>query len=113
MGQKFVKSIILYALLGILCFVNIRQLWKFSLLFLGLAAFYSWLAYKHWDDEPDMADKLKSNAKKGIFNLLTGKEKKERKQKYQEFLSELNSEFTDDFDEIDDYDEEDDDEDDE
>jgi len=106
MGQKYIKSIILYAVLGLLCFVNIGQLWKFALIFFGLAGFYFWLAYKHWNDEPDVTDKLKSGAKKGIVSMLTRKNRKERKQKYQNFLSELNSEFgTDDFDELDDYDE--------
>ncbi len=102
MGQKFVKNIILYAVLGVLCFVDFGRLWKFSLLFFGLAGFYLWLAYKHWNDEPNIADRLKEKAKGGIISGLTHnrKEKKERKQQYHDFLAQINEEF-----DMEDYDE--------
>ena len=94
MGQKYIKSIILYAVLGVLCFFNIRQLWTFALIFLGLTVFYVWLTYRHWNDEPDMTDRLKEAAKRSVMNgMKSGKSRKERKEQYQAYLSDIEDEF--------------------
>lgn len=108
MGQKYIKNIILYGGLGLLCIVNIEQLWKVMLIFFGLATFYVWLAYRHWNDEASTADKVKDKVKQGILSGLmkSGKEKRERKEQYQNYLSEIEKEFSMEEFEDDEYDDE-------
>ena len=62
MGKKYIKNIILYAGMGMLCMVNLRQLWQVMLIFFGLTAFYVRLAHRHWNDELGMTDKMKQGA---------------------------------------------------
>lgn len=92
MGKKYIKNIILYAGMGMLCMVNLRQLWQVMLIFFGLTAFYVWLSHRHWNDELGMTDRMKQGALDKLKQKQT--EKKIRKEEYQEFMAEIEEEFS-------------------
>lgn len=91
MGRKYIKSIVLYTLCGAVCFTNIGRLWMFALLFFALVVFYVWLAYRHWNDAPDLTETVKQ----GIFEKMRSRktDKLARQEQYRAYMSEIEKEF--------------------
>lgn len=91
MGRKYIRNIVLYILCLAVCFMNIGVLWIFALLFLALTVFYVWLAYRHWNDAPDMTETVRQ----GIIEKIRSRkaDRYARKEHYRSYMSEIEKEF--------------------
>lgn len=63
----------------------------FALLFFALVVFYVWLAYRHWNDAPDLAETVKQ----GIFEKMRSRkmDKIAKREEYRAYMSEIEKEF--------------------
>ena len=91
MGRKYIKSIVLYTVCGVVCFTSISRLWTFALLFFALDVFYVWLAYRHWNDAPDQTEIVKQSIFEKIRSRKTNK--LIRQEQYRAYMSEIEKEF--------------------
>lgn len=71
--------------------MNIGRLWMFALLFLALDVFYIWLAYRHWNDAPDLTETVKQSVFEKMRSRKT--DRLARKEEYRAYMSEIEKEF--------------------
>lgn len=110
--KKDVKTCLLYGLIILLTFVNIKSMFLITILFAGLLVWQIYLTNKHMEQDAAAEERRRELGipdKRAFTGKKTRKQKREddalRKQQYEEYLESVEEEYAD-FD-VDDYGEED------
>lgn len=91
---KWLKNVIIYGVIMLLCFLI--GAWKIALLFLGLVVFSGYQLYRHWGEEGySLADYIHGYDDEFPTENPDKKEKDERQKKYDDFVSKVNEELPD------------------
>ena len=99
--NRYLKAIILYAILTLLCLIRIDTLYIFFLIFLALTALYIYLYIRHKDDKPSAVysllkrDKNKSSShrNKNFDEYRAEFTKKELKKQYKDRMEQIERDF--------------------
>lgn len=101
-SNNFRKKGILYAVLALLCFINITKLWIFLIIFVAISVLYFWLANKHKKDKNNAIEQMlqdskeKKKNKKKKLDIFEFEEKRKRKAAYKEYIASVKADFSND-----------------